>query len=249
MHKDGDITLYAAAVISKDTAGELQLKAGTERGAIGAATGLLAGSLIGAVGGPLGLVAGAATGTFAGLLFDMNSGDVNSDFAANVSRALMNGKTAVVAEIDETWTVPVDTRLAESNAIVFRRLKHEIAEDQLARESKAIATELKQLKEELSEAGEDSKVKIKSAVAKLEEKAQVVNDQLRKKLNDKRNEFDTKMRALHEQMKDVKEKRKVKMMKRIADLRDDYQTRAGKLKQAEQWLTKALDEKKKETTV
>ena len=46
LHKDGDITLYATAVVSKNADGQLQLKSAADRGPIGSATGLLAGKPI-----------------------------------------------------------------------------------------------------------------------------------------------------------------------------------------------------------
>ncbi|MEX1241554.1 MAG: DUF1269 domain-containing protein [Cyclobacteriaceae bacterium] len=182
LHQDGDITLYATAVISKDQNGELQLKTAADRGAVGAATGLLAGSLIGLIGGPVGLAIGAASGFLGGLIFDISSDDINIQFVDEVSGALTKGKTAVIAEIDESWTVPVDTRLAK--AMVFRRLKNEVFDEQLARESEAIAAEYQKLEEELAEAGKESKAQIESAIAKLKDKAQLVDAQLRKKLNE-----------------------------------------------------------------
>jgi uncharacterized membrane protein len=147
LHHNSDITLYASAVVTKDENGEFQLNTAAEKGPIGTATGLVAGSIIGLLGGPVGLVVGAATGSVAGLIYDVNANDINTTFVDEVSGALSNGKSAVIAEIDETWTVPVDTKLEELNAIVFRRLKYEVVDEQLERESKAIDAELKNLYE------------------------------------------------------------------------------------------------------
>jgi uncharacterized membrane protein len=155
LHKNGDITLYATAVICKNASGQLQLKSAADRGPVGSATGLLAGSLIGLIGGPVGMAIGAASGYFAGLLFDVSTDGVNFKFLDEVSAALTEGKSAIVAEVDENWTVPVDTRL--SNAMVFRRLRNEVVDAQLARESKAIADEYQKLKEEFKEAGEEGR--------------------------------------------------------------------------------------------
>lgn len=43
LHKDGDITLYATAVISKDSSGAVTVKQGADEGPIGTAIGLLTG--------------------------------------------------------------------------------------------------------------------------------------------------------------------------------------------------------------
>ncbi|MGZ5255974.1 MAG: DUF1269 domain-containing protein, partial [Flavitalea sp.] len=96
LHKDGDITLYAAAVIHKNKNGEIQVKESADEGPIGTGVGLLTGSLIGLLAGPVGLAIGAFTGSVAGLIYDVNVDDVNTTFADDVSEALGKGKTAVV---------------------------------------------------------------------------------------------------------------------------------------------------------
>jgi len=47
LHKDGDISMYASAVISKDGDGKMILKSAKDEGMVGAATGLVTGGLIG----------------------------------------------------------------------------------------------------------------------------------------------------------------------------------------------------------
>src|SRR5678810_349267 len=93
------------------------------------------------IGGPVGLAIGAATGSVAGLIFDVSTDDINTTFVDEVSSALIKGKTALIAEIDETWAVPIDTKLDSINGLVFRRLRDEVGEDQMARKSEAIAAE------------------------------------------------------------------------------------------------------------
>lgn len=241
LHHDGDITLYATAVISKNEKGEPKLKTAADRGPVGAATGLVAGSLIGLIGGPVGLAVGAASGFFGGLVFDFDSDEINFRFVDEVSNALAKGKTAIVAEIDESWTVPVDARLA--NAMVFRRLRNEVLEVQLARESEAIAAEYQKLKEELTEAREERKAQIESAIGNLEEKARTVNDQVNRKLNETKGELEAKVNAIKAQMKDAKERRKEKMEKRIEELKADYTERTEKLKRAGKLISEAFTPK------
>jgi uncharacterized membrane protein len=240
LHKKGDITLYATAVISKNENGELHLNTAADQGPIGTSTGLVAGSLIGLLGGPVGFAIGAATGSFAGLVFDVSTDDINTGFVDEVSAALKKGTIAVVAEIDETWTVPIDTRLTALNAMVFRRLRDEVAEDQLARESEAIAAELKTLKQELKDAREEDKAAIKSAISKLQNKAQATNELAKRKLQETRNQFDAKVNAMQEQMKHARERRKAKIEKRINEVKQEYNLRTQKLKQASGLIGEAL---------
>lgn len=243
LHYNGDITLYATAVVSKDEIGEVHLNTAADQGPIGTATGLFAGSLIGLLGGPIGFAVGAVTGSVAGVIFDINANDINTTFVDEVSNALSKGKTAAIAEIDETWTVPVDTKLEGLNAIVFRRLKYEVAEEQLERESQAIDAEFKNLKEELKEAKEEDKARIKSAIAKLQNKAQATNELVIKKLNESKSQFDAKVNAMEEQRKNTGERRKAKIEKRIHEVKEEHRLRTDKLKQASKLIGEAIGPK------
>ena len=243
LQNNGDITMYASAVVSKNEDGEYHLKTAADPGPIGTATGLFAGSLIGLLAGPIGLVIGGATGSLAGLIFDVSANDINTTFVDEVSNALSNGKTAVIAEIDETWTVPVDAKLDPLNAIVFRRMKYEVADEHLERESKAIADEFKNLKEELKEAREEDKARIKSAITKLQNKAEATSELVAKKMEESRNQFDAKVNAMESQMKEARERRKAKIEKRINEVTEDFQARNAKLKQASLLIGEALGPK------
>ena len=243
LHTKGDITLYATAVVNKDEKGKLHLNTAADQGPVGTATGLLTGSLIGLIGGPVGLAIGALTGTVAGLIFDVSSDDINTTFVDEVSAALTRGKTAVIAEIDEEWTVPIDTTLAPLNGIVFRRLKNEVAEDQLARESEAIKAEYKLLKEELKQAKEEDKAAIKSAITKLQDKAHATDELVKRKLNETKTQLDAKVNTMEEQMKDARPKRKEKIQKRIEALKEEYKLRTAKLKTASELISEAISPK------
>ncbi len=249
LHKKGDITLYASAVVSKDENGSVHLKSAAEAGASGLATGLFAGSLIGLLGGPIGLAVGASTGAIAGLIFDASKDDINVTFGDEVSRALTNGKTAVIAEIDETWTVPVDTSLDAVNAMIFRRLKYEVAEEQLRRESEAIEAEYQSLKEELEEAKEEDKVVIKASIDKLQNKAEVLSGQINRKVKENKDQLEAKVNKLREQMKDAREKRKGKIERRINEVKEEFGVRAENLKQASKLVGEALEGKRVEELI
>ena len=100
LDRNGDITLYANAVVSKDAIGNWRIAQAADEGSIGTATGLLTGSFIGLLGGPIGLAIGAGVGMVAGLAFDVRRDGINSIFVEETSNALAKGKTAIIAEID-----------------------------------------------------------------------------------------------------------------------------------------------------
>lgn len=219
LQDNGDLTLHATAVISKNEKGELQLKSAAEGSLVGAATGLLV-----------------------GLEFEINSCEANIKCADEISCALANGKTAIVAEIDESWMIPVDTGL--SNGMVFRRLRNEVLEVQLARESKAISAEYQKLNEEFIQAGQERRAHIQSVILKLQEKAQAINNLLNRKLKDTKDELEAKVDATKVQMKDAKGIRKEKMGKRIEELKADYTEKTKKLKQVEKLVREAFTSKR-----
>jgi uncharacterized membrane protein len=246
LHDNGDITLYATAVIHKDQNGQIQVKESADEGPIGTGVGLLTGSLIGLLGGPVGLAIGALTGTVAGMIYDVNADDINTTFADDVASALTNGKTAVLCELDETWTVPVDTKIQALDGVVFRRFRYEVEDDQINREAESISTEYKQLKEELKEAREADKAKINASIEKLKNKAKTSSDLLIKKMNDSKSQFEAKVNAIKDQMRKAGDRRKAKLQKRIDSLTEEYQARIAKLKQAANLVSEAFEIRKKE---
>ncbi len=251
LHENGDISLYDSAVVSKDANGKILLKTAQDSDPLGTATGLFTGSLIGLLGGPVGVAIGAVAGSFIGLLFDADHDSVNTEFVDEVSKAMASGKTAVIAEIDEDWTTPVDTALEPYNAIVFRRYRYEVVDQQLERESKAIADEFDALEEELKHADEERKAKIKASIASLKNKAQATNEMLNKKINDIQTELEGKVQAIQKQIKEANEKRKAKLHKRLGTIQEEYKVRMAKLKKASVLISEALSSKpevgKKET--
>ncbi len=249
LHKNGDITLYANAVVSVDASGKLNVQQTTDSGGLGTATGLLVGSLVGIIGGPIGLAIGAGTGTMAGLAVDIGHDYVNADFVDEVSGKLKKGKTALIAEIDETWTVPVDTRLAELDGIVFRRLRNEVDDDQLRRESAAIVAEYNEWEEELKEGIDADKAKMNKALANVKEKAQITKQQIEKKSNEVNNELNAKLDKMEQQMKNAGEKRKARLQKRISALKEEYRIRREKLQQASRLINEAFGAKKEEAAL
>ena len=53
---EGTITLYAIAVVEKDSHGKVSVKEAVDQGSLGTVLGLLTGSLIGLLGGPVGCI-------------------------------------------------------------------------------------------------------------------------------------------------------------------------------------------------
>jgi len=115
------ITIYAEAIITKDQAGAIEVNPVHHDLPKGTMGGTALGGFIGLLAGPVGLAVGAATGFFIGATTDLVRTRVRSDFVSAVRTVLEPGKTAVVAEIYEESTAPVDERMKALGGLVLRR--------------------------------------------------------------------------------------------------------------------------------
>jgi uncharacterized membrane protein len=232
LHRDGDISLYSAAVIAKDKDGKIEVKQAADSGPVGAAVGLLTGSLIGIIGGPVGVAAGASAGGLAGLLFDVSRSGVDGTFLDDVAKTLKGGKFAVLAEIDETWTAPVDTRLDRLGAIVFRRLRGEVVADQLVREREALEANLKALDDDLRQAATETRTAIQQDIERVKKQIKATQEQAKVRFDQAKAETEARVNALQDQAKAATGRAKARIEKRIADAQADFEQRSRKLSQA-----------------
>ena len=232
LHRDGDITLYSSAVIAKDKDGKVELRQEADSGPVGTAVGLLTGALMGILAGPAGLAVGASLGGLAGLVFDVNRSGVDMTFVDDVSKTLTGGKFALLAEIEESWTTPVDTRLHKLDGIVFRRLRGEVIADQLVRESAAFEADLKSLNDDLKQAAAENRAAIQRDIERLKTQIKATQDLAKARLDQAKAEADAKVKALQDQAKTATGMAKARIEKRIALAKADFETRSRKLSQA-----------------
>jgi len=163
LHKDGSITLYSDAVVTKDESGKLSVREGGE-GPEGTFFGLLTGSLIGILGGPIGLAVGASTGTLIGAAFDLTRAGISGDFLNEVSAYLLPGKAAVITELDEEWQAPIDTRMEALGGHVFRRNWIAVEDAYYERQIAADREELAKLEAELKKASAERRARLEAEV-------------------------------------------------------------------------------------
>lgn len=137
----GDVTVHGTAVVHRDRFGELRVDSKETHPVLGTVVGLGIGVLLGALAGPAGAAAGAATGAAAGPAFGAVAGGVTGA-VADLGRAdtfsqavqegrfvLNNGQSAVVADVTEDWTTPINTRMRELGGTVYRRAKSDVEND------------------------------------------------------------------------------------------------------------------------
>src|SRR5216684_1243544 len=169
---EGSVSIYGYAVVAKNSDGTSTVKQGDDVGPLGTLTGTALGSLIGLLGGPAGLAIGAAAGLTAGATVDLHNARISDDFIDDVTKVLLPNRVAVVAEIEEDWTTPVDTRMEAIGGSVFRRalsdVRHTIHEENVA----AMQADLAQMKAEHAKAHADRKTKLQQKINQLDSKIQ-----------------------------------------------------------------------------
>ena len=172
LDSDGSIGLWAYAVVAKNADGTAVVKQGDDPGPLGTLGGTALGSLIGLLFGPAGAAVGAIAGFSGGATADLVHAGVGDDFIDDVSKFLLPNKVALVAEIDEDWTFPVDNRMEALGGIVFRRarsdVRHTIHEEDVA----SMKADMAQFKAEHAQAHADRKAKLQEKINQLDSKIQ-----------------------------------------------------------------------------
>jgi uncharacterized membrane protein len=169
---EGSIAVYAYAVVAKNADGTTTVKQSDEPGPLGTLLGTSLGSLIGLLGGPVGLAIGAGVGLVAGSAADLNNARIGGDFVDDVTKVLLPNKFAVVAEIQEDWITPVDTRMEAIGGTVFRRALSEVKHTVDDEETTAMKADLAQMKAERAKAHADRKAKLQEKINQLDSKLQ-----------------------------------------------------------------------------
>ena len=180
MRLDGEdsISVYAYAVLAKNADGTSTIKQGDDVGPLGTLVGTSVGSLIGLLGGPAGLAIGATAGSLAGGFFDLHNVRIGDDFIDDVSKALTPNKVAVVAEVDEEWTTPVDSRMEALGGTVYRRALSDVTDTVNQEEVNAMKADLAQFQAEQAKADADRQGKIRDKVSQLTARIQAYEQRI-----------------------------------------------------------------------
>jgi len=197
LEREGLLTIYERAVIVKHAEGSVSLKQVDEEGPLGSLAGTAVGGLIGLLGGPVGFAIGAGSGLALGALHDADSARVGGEFLDDVSKALTPNKVAVVAEVEEEWTTPLDTRMEALGGTVLRRALWDVKKTVREEESAAMKADLEQLKSEISKAHADRKAKLQKKIDQLEAKI----DAQQKRTIERREAFEARQKAKKDVLK------------------------------------------------
>lgn len=240
LHNEFSLTLYGMAVVAKDSKGQISIKEAADQGPLAVGVGALVGGLIGLVAGPVGAAVGLGTGALVGGLNDLYNVGIGVDYLETVWAKLAPGSTAVVAEIDEDWVTPLDARMEALGGTVIREWRLDFVDEQIEKEMKARQAELAQLKAEFAQARDETKAKLKVRIDEAQAKLSEAIDRAQKRIDQLEKEAQAKIKQLQDQAAKARGDAKAKIDRNIAKLREDYQWRADKLKQAWQLTKEAL---------
>lgn len=228
----GDVVLYATAVVKKDENGNVSVRQAEDQGPLGATVGMMTGALAGTLGGPVGVAVGSSVGGLTGAVIDLGEAGVNTDFVDEVSKMMAPGKTMVLAEVDEEWVTPIDTKMAQFDGQVFRRAKSEVIEDQLSAESDAFNKEIKDLQAELKEKQSENKAAAEKTIQSIKKRLESNIAKANSELDKVKTESAAKINALEAKLKNANDSQKAKIEKRIAEIKADRKERSEKLQEA-----------------
>ncbi len=253
LHAEGSLTVYGTDVLQRDADGRLSILKRDDGGPVRSGLGALAGGLVGLLGGPVGAAVGVTVGLTAGAMGDLLHVGVSEEFLTAVERDLAPGKFAVIAEIDEEWVTPLDTRMEELGAKVVREDRQVFVEDVLEKRASARKAELAQLKAQRAErkveraaerAGEKAEEMMQKLLTyEIEDrrwKLEGIAEKAEKRLESAKKELDAKIEALRAQASGAKPEVRSRIEQRIAEMREDFAGREQKLEHAKELTRQAL---------
>ncbi len=169
---EGSIAVYACIVVAKNPDGTAAVRKEEGTGPLGTVLGTSLGSLVGLLGGPTGLAIGAAAGLASGVAADLHNARISEDFIDDVGKTLTPGKVAVVADVEEDWTTPVDSRMEKLGGTVFRRAVSAVRDTANDEDTAAIKADIAQMKAEHAQAHAERKAKLQERLNQLDTKLQ-----------------------------------------------------------------------------
>jgi uncharacterized membrane protein len=132
-----EITVHGTAVVHRDSLGNFLVDTKETHPALATAVGVGVGALLGLLAGPAGAAVGAAggaaigaaTGGAVGATADLARADTRDQAAGETGFVLGNGQSAVIADVSEDWTQPINDRMRSLGGTVYRRARSDMEDD------------------------------------------------------------------------------------------------------------------------
>ena len=232
LHTEGSLGVYGMAVLGTDASGKLSVKQAADTGPIGTGVGALVGGLAGLLGGPVTTALGMNYGALIGGVSDLFNAGVGSDFIKAVAEKLSPGKTALVAEVDEDWVTPLNTRMEKLGGVVIRESRSDFEDGQIEKDVEARRVEYQQMVAEWDRAEQAQKAQLTAHMNDAREKLQAAGARAKGRQEQFERETNAKIKQLQDQAAKAKGEAKVAIDQKIGVMRADYTRRSQKLQQA-----------------
>jgi uncharacterized membrane protein len=219
----GDISVYGEAVVKKNPDSSVTIEQSSDVFPVGVAGGTAIGALVGLLGDfP---VVGAASGAIAASMIDMDRAGVDVEFLGDVTSKLKSGKYALVADISEEVTAPVDSQMKALDGHVFREARKNVEDEQDARVVQSIESEIKELnKEEKAELRAEKKAETRARADALRDKLHNKLEQAKIRAADREKETKAKIKYLQEKLSKATGHAKVAIEARVHDIKKHEST-------------------------
>jgi uncharacterized membrane protein len=231
LHAEGALTLYAAAVISRQAQGSgvtVREPVAEGGGAAAPAVGAAVGTLVSLLGGPITAAARTVPSALLRGMRDLDEQGVDAGFLEQVLASLRPGGEAVIAEAEEDRQPVLEARIAALAGHVHRyRLAGSLAEERLMHKIMALRSDLAGLRTERSssEQAPAAKAVRQSRVAELRtalKQAEAIAAGLRR-------EGAVKVEVLRAQAAQLEGKARIAVEHRAARVRARMEARAARL--------------------
>lgn len=223
LDKSGEISIYDVQIVAKEPSGAVRVIDNADTsGLMMIAGGTAVGALVGLLAGPVGALVGGTTGALIGSIGDAKEEGLTDEFVNDIKTVLTPGKVAVVADVDEDWVTPLDTRMEEIGGLVFRRQTTLVQTTQDDRDAAAHRAEMEQLKAERAQARSDRLAKIDAKIDKLRVKLENAIERKRVKMQKRQEQREAKIQALQTKANQSQGEVRRRQEARIAELRREY---------------------------
>jgi uncharacterized membrane protein len=134
---EGSVTVHGTVVVHRDNLGRMIVDTDQTHPPFASAIGAGVGALLGALAGPAGAAVGAgggaalgaAVGGTAGLIADADRADVDTQAGFEAGFVLLPGQHAVIADVNEERTTPINERMRRLGGTVHRRARSDVRDD------------------------------------------------------------------------------------------------------------------------
>jgi len=242
LHAEGSISLYDVLVVERAADGKLSMKERTYDDAfVRSGLGAVVGGLIGVFGGPPGVAIGLTAGGLLGGGHALLRGDVTDEFVEDIVEGMAPGSYAVLAEVQEDWTSPVDTRMEALGGRVLRETRRDATEDLIEKRAETHRAEVDERRAaRASRKADNMERKLDDEIVQVQARLQRTAEKARERLAAGKQELEERVQNLQQQATKAKPDVRQRIGKRITAMRQDFGERERKLSHAIDLAQEAL---------